>query len=75
MMDDKATLCRFVTSLPNHNDVIVTSMSMNKIFIINLITDTTGTLGPFREPNEADRREGLIFNSKMRTQFKFQQGA
>ena len=61
MMDDKATRCRFVSSLPNHEEVLVTSMSMNKIYIINLTTDTTQTLGPFREPNEADRLEGLIY--------------
>ena len=60
-MDDKRTRCRFVTALPNHEEVLVTSMRMNKIYVINLNTDTTQTLGPFREPNEADRLEGLIY--------------
>ena len=60
MMDDKTTRCRFVTALPNHEEVLVTSMRMNKIYIINLNTDTTQTLGPFRKPDEADPLAGLI---------------
>ena len=53
-LEDSKTKCRFLTVLPSKEEVLVTSLMLNKIYAINLRTETIQTLGPFWNPNEKD---------------------
>ena len=55
-MKDEATKCRFITAA-NQNQILVTAMKLNHIYLIELDSEFTRILGPFSKPEDKDRPE------------------
>lgn len=55
-LKDEVTKCRFI-AVTNYNQILVTAMKLNHIYLVNLDSEVTRILGPFTKPEDKDKPE------------------
>ena len=55
-LKDEVTKCRFI-GVTNYNQILVTAMKLNQVYLVDLHSETTRILGPFTKPEDRDKPE------------------